>query len=408
MADDDLVKPVKGRAKRPSRRPLPLPSARSVAAGLGLAVAALATYLALSDDPLGGQPHVVSEIVVKQAPPTETATIAPAGPGRAPLQQPAQAPLRDGRSTATELEVEAGVSVVRGAGEAAPGSIVIRLADPVSTRLQPAPDNRLVERTRYGLLPKVGAGGLKAADIYARPVGGLTNGAAPQGRIVLVVGGLGISQSATSEAIAKLPGGVTLAFAPYGGDLERHVVLARNDGHEVMLQAPMEPFDYPDNDPGPHTLTVKASATENLDKLHWVMGRFPGYVGVMNFMGARLTADEAAFAPILNEIGGRGLFFLDDGTSPRSKAAELSQAAGQPVLKADIVVDISALPDAIDKELERLEALARQKGTAIGVATALPGTVARLARWAEGLDARGILLVPASAAAIPARKTAGR
>ena len=92
----------------------------------------------------------------------------------------------------------------------------------------------------------------------------------------------------------------------------------------------MEPFDYPDSDPGPHTLTTRAKPQENLDKLHWALGRFTGYTGVVNFMGAKLTSDEAALAPILREIGGRGLVFLDDGSSSRSLVGAVAPSAARP------------------------------------------------------------------------------
>ena len=72
----------------------------------------------------------------------------------------------------------------------------------------------------------------------------------------------------------------------------------------------MEPFDYPQNNPGPHTLRVDAA---DLDDLHWLMERFTGYAGIMNFMGGRFTADEKALSPALADIAQRGLFFLDDG-----------------------------------------------------------------------------------------------
>ncbi len=73
-------------------------------------------------------------------------------------------------------------------------------------------------------------------------------------RIAIVIGGVGISASGTADAFAKLPAPVTFAFAPYGADLDKLAEHARAEGHEVLLQVPMEPFDYPDNDPGPQTL----------------------------------------------------------------------------------------------------------------------------------------------------------
>ena len=142
-------------------------------------------------------------------------------------------------------------------------------------KLAPAPDPRLVERTRLGLLPRIGEDGTRPAQAYARPAAAVSGP-----RIGLLVAGLGISQSVTADAIAKLPSAVTLAFGPYGTDLERAAAEARESGHEVMLQVPMEPFDYPDNDPGPHTLKVRAPVQDNIQRLQWVMGRFSGYTGL--------------------------------------------------------------------------------------------------------------------------------
>jgi polysaccharide deacetylase 2 family uncharacterized protein YibQ len=211
-----------------------------------------------------------------------------------------------------------------------------------------------------------------------------------------VVGGLGISQTITADAVAKLPAPVTLAFAPYGKELERQVAEARDDGHEVLLQAPMEPFDYPDNDPGPQTMTVRTKPQDNIGRLHWAMSRFTGYVGVINFMGAKLTADEAALTPILREIGSRGLVFLDDGTSSRSLVGQVGPGAETPTARADLVLDGVPRPDAVDRQLERLEQLARQRGFAMASANALPVTVDRIAQWARMLETRGVLLVPVS------------
>ena len=66
------------------------------------------------------------------------------------------------------------------------------------------------------------------------------------------------------------------------------VARARGEGHEVLLQVPMEPFDYPDNDPGPQTLLTSLDAGQNIDRLHWLMSRFQGYVGHRQLHGRAL------------------------------------------------------------------------------------------------------------------------
>jgi uncharacterized protein len=167
----------------------------------------------------------------------------------------------------------------------------------------------------------------------------------------------------------------------------------------------MEPFDYPDNDPGPQALLTNLSADQNVDRLHWSLSRMHGYVGVANFMGARFTSNEEAFTPILAEIGRRGLLYFDDGTSSRSLTRNLSGSAANSVVTADIVLDARPSWADIDAALERLERIARERNYAIGVATALPISIERIARWAKAADSRGIRIVPLTTAAARARQS---
>lgn len=376
---DDLLKPL---GREPARRVLlpRFPLTRILAGALTAFAVGVSAFIAIVDHPLGGEPYALV--------PIEQASV------RSPHE--AEPPVGAGpQASAAEVETASGVAVIRPDGMSAPESIVIRVPGPDNARLAPAPDPRLVERTRHGLLPRIGSDGSTPSAVYARPPGTLPGGAAPAARVALVVTGLGISRNATAGALAALPPPVTFAFAPYGVDLDASVARAREEGHEVMLQVPMEPFDYPDNDPGPHTLKAGAKTQDNLDKLHWAMGRFTGYTGLVNFMGAKLTASEAALAPILREIAGRGLAFLDDGSSSRSVVR--SGGAGRtPVARADAVLDAVPRADLIDQELAQLEETARRKGFALGTASAMPLTVERIARWAKALESRGILLVPAS------------
>ncbi|MGH6794307.1 MAG: divergent polysaccharide deacetylase family protein [Methylocella sp.] len=174
--------------------------------------------------------------------------------------------------------------------------------------------------------------------------------------------------------------------------------ILRAAGHELVLQLPMEPFGSPRDNPGPHTLLAGAGKVANIDDLSWLMSRFTGYAGVANFLGGKFTADAKALAPVLREIAARGLFYVDDGTSTQSLAMTLAPGQALAAARADVVLDSTAEPEAIEAALARLEAIARDKGVAIGVASGLPVSVETIGRFARALEARGIALVPLSAA----------
>lgn len=258
-------------------------------------------------------------------------------------------------------------------------------------------DPRLTEHSRFGPIPRIGADGSLPSKVYARPVE-VTDGEANSPRVALMVGGLGLSPSATEAAISTLPGPITLGFAPYGGDLSRQAARARQSGHEIVLQIPMEPFGLPRDNPGPHTLLAAAGKAANIENLTWLMSRFGGYAGVANFLGGKFTADEHALSPVLREIASRGLYYLDDGTSSQSLAMKLAAKEGLAAAHADVVLDSVAQPDAIEAALMQLEAIARDKGVAIGIASAFPASIAGIRRFASESEARGIALIPLSAA----------
>jgi polysaccharide deacetylase 2 family uncharacterized protein YibQ len=167
----------------------------------------------------------------------------------------------------------------------------------------------------------------------------------------------------------------------------------------------MEPFDYPDNDPGPQTLLTSLDAGQNVDRLHWLMSRLQGYVGIAGFMGARFTASEVALAPVLRETAKRGLIYFDDGASPRSLASQIAGANNLAFAKSDVMIDAVPTAADIDKALARLEGIARDRGTAIGAAGALPVSIDRIARWAKAAESRGLLLVPITAVVAKAKSS---
>ena len=402
-----------GPAAQPQRR-TDIPWGAIALAGLGAMTLGLIAFSVVTDNGMGGRPYAEAAIDRQRVeqlpvlpPPLPTASAALA----ASPEEAATAAELPTRQIASRPEIGAPARPQRGGGAAGPliiqvpreSSVVARDA-PLSVQLSPAPDPRLIEKGPHGLLPRIGADGAKPLDVYARPVVS-QSGKAGQPRITIIVGGMGLNVIATRQAVEQLPDEVTLGFAPYGNDLTAQVASARAGGHEVLLHLPMEPHEKEDM-PGQYALASGVDAATNLNNLHWLLSRAVGYIGVVNFMGNKFTAREGDLVPILREISARGLAYLDDATSAQSIAVARAQAVGAAAARADIVLDAVTTPDGVEAALGRLEALARQKGSAIGFAQGLPFAIEPIARFARGLDKRGLSLVPFSAAVARANVTA--
>ena len=140
------------------------------------------------------------------------------------------------------------------------------------------------------------------------------------------------------------------------------------------------------------------------NNLHWTLSRITNYTGVMNYMGARFAADPGAMAPVMAELGKRGLLYLDDGSSARSVAPELALKNGVPFAAGDAAIDAVRERGDILKKLDELEATARAKGFAIGTGSAFDVTVDAVIAWVDEAKKRGIEIVPISAVAIDPEK----
>lgn len=259
-------------------------------------------------------------------------------------------------------------------------------------RMAAIPNDNLLEETPFGRLPITGPDGRRPMDQYARPWSG-TRGT----RIAIVLSGLGLSQTGTQRAIKQLPEEITFAFAASGNSLQRWLQDARRGGHEILLQVPLEPFDYPANDPGPDTLLTSKPVAHNLESLHRAMGEITNYTGIMNYLGGRFLSDPKAMEPVMRDIGKRGLLFLDDGTSAQSKTAVVAKGTELPYAFADLQLDSQVDVNTILQKLDELERIARRNGQAIGVASAFDESIDAISKWSEEATMRGIEIVGVAA-----------
>jgi uncharacterized protein len=302
-----------------------------------------------------------------------SADSAPATTGSARILAP-----QFGANTSPATTSEAGVRVIRGVTR---GMALVQ-----------APVAGLHQQGPGGLLPIIGLGGRTVFDVYRKP---FSDTGKP--KVALVIGGLGLNARITQRAIDELPSEVTLSFVPYADNLQGWINKARAAGHEVLIEIPMEPFDYPDNDPGPHTLLSSAAPEENQRRLEYLLSRASGYFGVTNYLGGKYAGAGDASAATMRALKSRGLAFISDGS-----AAALGSAAanvGMRNAQADRSLDQRPSGEDILAQLGALEAEATQQGASLGFGVAYAVTIDQVARWAREANRRGLVLAPASAVA---------
>ena len=376
MSRDELRQPLKKRSMGQrlwARRPTALFAASLLATG---GFAGLGLWAAVTPYPFAGEPIVIAAIPaaeeIKAAASEETASV-------------------ETEVAAVEEEVEVEPPVQTDVYQTEAG-IEVAPRRP----LRPAPMADLIETSSIGQLPRIGPGNRKPSDVYARltPMGVLHSS---RPKIAILLGGMGLNPKLTQRATRELPGDVTFAFAPYGDNLQEQVNKARANGHEVLLQLPMEPMGFPANNPGPRTLLSDADDVANIEALHWHMSRFAGYTGITNYMGGKLLNTPKALKPVMLELRKRGLIYLEDASTAVTVSEDVATKANVPYRNSEIVIDGVPTPEGIATALELLEAEAKANGFAVGTGSGLEVTQEAVKEWAKELREKGIILVPVSA-----------
>jgi hypothetical protein len=247
----------------------------------------------------------------------------------------------------------------------------------------PAAD--LLRNSPNGPLPVI-SGTRQARIAYARPFA--VEGDPP--KIAVVVTGLGLSRESTEAAIGKLPPEVSLSFSPYAGNLDNWIKRARNSGHEVLIDLPLEPPNYPVHDAGPLSILSRFGPAEAVAHLDAILARTTSYVGVAAALRSPVAAKEQ-WAPMLRDLKNRGLLFVGDGL------VGVPDADVPASLSVSLVADETPFRLAIDTRLSRLLAAAERDGTALTYVSARPVTLERLLAWFASFPQKGVTLAPVSA-----------
>jgi polysaccharide deacetylase 2 family uncharacterized protein YibQ len=217
-----------------------------------------------------------------------------------------------------------------------------------------------------------------------------------EGYVSIIMTDLGMSDTAVSRAFDELPPQVALAFSPYSQRAASLVEKAVAEKREALMLLPMEPAGYPADDPGPHALLTRVAARENSENLNWILRDANGITGAMNFMGSSFMSDPKSLLPVLQTLHQRGAVFVENPPPSGAQGLEAAMNAEIPYITADTRIDEQATELDVKAQLLALENLARKRGYALGIAQPYPLTFTILKSWAEGLQQRGIKLVPLS------------
>ncbi|MFB3073396.1 MAG: divergent polysaccharide deacetylase family protein [bacterium] len=215
-------------------------------------------------------------------------------------------------------------------------------------------------------------------------------------RVAIVIDDLGVSLKA-AQTLLGIPQPLTFAVLPKLTHSREIAEAAAAAGRDVLLHLPMEPLDYPEKDPGPGALFKSMTSEAMVEVLKEDLAAVPKAVGVNNHMGSRLTEDEEVMRLILTMLKERRLFFLDSYTSPRSVVSEVARELGVPTASRHVFLDHEPEgADYVAAQIDRLIAVARRHGEAIGIGHPRPSTIAALQEHLPKLAEAGITVVPLS------------
>jgi polysaccharide deacetylase 2 family uncharacterized protein YibQ len=125
----------------------------------------------------------------------------------------------------------------------------------------------------------------------------------------------------------------------------------------------------------------------------------PGYLGIMNSMGSQFIQDAIRLKPILEAIKARGLMFIDSGQVRKSAAPKVATEIGLPRAISNVIIDRKPSRAYINRQLTRLENIAREQSVSIGIFHPYPVSLQQISAWIKTLDQKKLALGPISSMA---------
>ena len=215
-------------------------------------------------------------------------------------------------------------------------------------------------------------------------------GSAP--RLAIIVDDLG-SRRDVLDLVRELGRPLSVAVLPEL-PLSRWIAAeAARAGLEVLLDLPMEPYRFPEVDPGPGALMMAMPAAELGGRLA-ALGALPSAIGATNHLGSRMTEDRARMRAALEPLAERRLIFVDALTSNLSVAFDEARRLGMRVGRRQVLIDAAGGEAEERERLDEAGRLAMARGEAIVLAHGHPLTLRLLKEYVPRWEARASVSCP--------------
>lgn len=167
------------------------------------------------------------------------------------------------------------------------------------------------------------------------------------------------------------------------------------NGRQIILHLPMEAMSSSAK-VEVQTINVTMSDNEIRAMVNELTESVPHIIGVNNHQGSKATSNQRVMKTVLNELAGKGLFFIDSKTIASSIAYDTARAVGVKTGENKIFLDNSSDVDEIKKQLRQAGNIALKNGSAITIGHARINTAKAIKELIPELESQGIELVFAS------------
>lgn len=211
--------------------------------------------------------------------------------------------------------------------------------------------------------------------------------------VAIILTGLGLNKEWTTRVLTTFKDKVTFAFSPYSSNIEDQLQEATNLGHHALIALPMEPYNYPNPDPGPHTLLTGVKPEENIVKIKAILKKIPKGMGFIGDYGSRFTLSQPDLEPVLKEIKEHGSIFIDSYDTLHSQAQQTCKLLDMTCHQVGLKISPNETAIQRDEFFKKVIQSATENGSIIVTVPAIPAFTDHLLEWIDTLEKKGIKFV---------------